>query len=213
MVESTVNKQFFFLRDLKDPWLFVGVSLFVGSFVICLILATKKDSLIAGIAGVMNVLAYLSITLWMRNVKRARIREMNANRIPVKNVSVDQFPAIPRDERAQCYVDQYLKENLTKIQQVMLRTTEKYTRLKGMIDHFPTGKYTPQGLELETIIQLRTDILRHINEIAVINDQTDLFMSAFKVTQNPCQVELDDIHKSIALYQEFLIKHFKIEDN
>ncbi len=212
-VESEVNKQFFFLRDLKDPWLFIGVGLFVGSFVMGIVLATKKDSFIAGVAGVLNVIAYICITIWMRNVKRARIREMNANRIPVKNVSVDQFPTIPRDERAQCYVDQYLRECAAKIQQIMDRATNSYNQLKNMIDHFPTKRYIPEGEEKETILLLRTTIYRYIGEIKVIDSQTHLFMDAFKVTEHPCQAQLDNIHKVIDQYQTFLVKHFRIEEN
>jgi hypothetical protein len=197
---------------LSDTWLLLGISLFVASFALGVVLATKHNSIMTGVIGVLNILAYICITVSIRNDKRKRIRDMLANQIPIKNVSVEHFPKIPLDKRAKCYVDEYLQECTDKMKSLMTKTTETYDRLKTFIDHLPTGKHAPEGEELVIVLELRTSIAKGISQLFYERDKVQLFTEAFKIENNPHQAEIDQIESTIKGYQDFIIKYFKVEE-
>jgi hypothetical protein len=209
--QMRLKEQFTLLRELLDPWVIIAVSLFSASFIVTMTLVSKKDTTMAGISGLLNILAYICISVWVRNTKQKRVEAYIATKVPIKNVSVKNFPAIPLDTKAQEHITNYIKEQYHILQDIMTQMNDKFTQLKSMVDHLPQGKHTPQKEELYVILHLRTSIFQFIHQFTHTRDQLQLFCNAFKITEHPHQTDLESFQTSINSYQQFITTHFKLE--
>jgi hypothetical protein len=170
---------------LSDRWLVMGVILFIGSFILTTVIATRNSSPVTGAIGVLNIAAYICISVSVRNDKRKKLQHILATKVPERNISVDFFPAISRDATAQQEVNQFINDSLLGLRNTMERITEQYQRLVLFIQQLPTARHIPHGEELETLLTIRSSVRTGITHFYTQKDQLQLFFNAFKIDMAP----------------------------